>query len=78
MNRPLIVDVILFELARSLTPGRIAVWSILVAFPVGFFLMGVEFLRFLFTKEPMHTGLAGLANERAELEMHKKSFSEES
>jgi hypothetical protein len=31
-------------------------------------MMGLEFFRFLFTKEPMHTGMAGVASDRQELE----------
>lgn len=43
-------------------------WYTTVAFPVGFLMMGIEFFRFLFTKEPMHTGMAGVASDRQELE----------
>ena len=43
-------------------------WIITISFPIGFFLMGIEFLRFVFTREPMHAGKAGIASERAELE----------
>ena len=49
----------------------IRLWVGTVAFPVGFFLMGVEFLRFAFTPEPMHAGLAGVASERAELQAQR-------
>lgn len=35
MNPALILDVMRFELGRSLTIGRIAIWLVLVAFPVG-------------------------------------------
>lgn len=35
MNPMLIIDVMRFELGRSLTAGRIAIWLALVAFPVG-------------------------------------------
>ncbi len=35
MNPMLILDVMRFELGRSLTLGRIAIWLVLVAFPVG-------------------------------------------
>lgn len=34
MNPLLVLDVIRFELRRSLSPGRIAIWSILVLFPI--------------------------------------------
>ena len=43
-------------------------WVITIAFPLGFFLMSVEFLRFAFAREPMHAGKAGIASERAEIE----------
>lgn len=35
MNPFLIFDVMRFELSRSMTAGRIAIWLVLVAFPVG-------------------------------------------
>ncbi len=43
-------------------------WYTTIAFPIGFLLMGIEFVRFLFTAEPMHTGQAGVASDRQELE----------
>jgi ABC-type transport system involved in multi-copper enzyme maturation permease subunit len=43
MNPALVFDVVRFELARSLTIGRTAIWVILVMFPVGLIAM----LRFL-------------------------------
>ena len=43
-------------------------WTITISFPIGFFLMGIEFARFVFAREPMHAGKAGIASERAELE----------
>ncbi len=46
-------------------------WYTTIAFPIGFLLMGIEFLRFLFTAEPMHTGMAGVASDRVELEETK-------
>ncbi len=46
-------------------------WIITSAFPAGFFLMGVEFLRFVFTRDPMHGGIAGIASERAEIEQQQ-------
>ena len=36
--------------------------------------MSIEFLRFVFTAEPMHTGLAGVASDRAELEETKRTL----
>lgn len=50
-------------------------WYTTLAFPVGFLLMGIEFLRFLFTAEAMHTGMAGVASDRVELEETKASLS---
>ncbi|MDP6927927.1 MAG: TRAP transporter small permease [Rhodospirillales bacterium] len=55
----------------------IRLWVSTIAFPLGFFLMGLEFLRFVFTKEPMHTGLAGIASDHAELEETKRSLAKE-
>ncbi len=49
-------------------------WVIIAAFPVGFLLMGIEFLRFVFVREPMHVGAAGIASERAEIETHKAAM----
>jgi ABC-type transport system involved in multi-copper enzyme maturation permease subunit len=34
MNPMLVLDVVLFELRRSLTPARMAIWFVLVAFPI--------------------------------------------
>ena len=48
------------------------------AFPFGFLLMGIEFSRFIFSREPMHTGMAGLASERAQLEAHARAAKDES
>lgn len=49
-------------------------WISTIAFPFGFLLMGIEFLRFAFTREPMHTGQAGVASDRVELEEHQRSL----
>lgn len=49
-------------------------WIGTIAFPVGFFLMGVEFARFMFTQSPMHEGIAGVASERKELEEHQRNL----
>lgn len=46
-------------------------WVGTIVFPFGFALIGIEFLRFVFTAEPMHLGLAGVASERAELDAQK-------
>ncbi len=45
----------------------IRLWVGTIVFPIGFTLIGLEFLRFVFAAEPMHQGLAGVASERAEL-----------
>ena len=52
-------------------------WVSTIAFPFGFLLMGIEFMRFVFTKEPMHTGQAGVASDRAELEETKRNLEHE-
>ncbi|MBT3704131.1 MAG: TRAP transporter small permease [Alphaproteobacteria bacterium] len=49
-------------------------WVSTAIFPIGFLLMSIEFLRFVFTAEPMHTGLAGVASDRAELEETKRTL----
>ena len=51
-------------------------WIGTLPFPIGFFLMGIEFARFLFTKEPMHAGIAGVASDRMELEEQKRVLEE--
>ena len=53
-------------------------WVGTAAFPFGFLLMGIEFSRFIFSREPMHTGMAGIASERAELEAHARAAKDES
>lgn len=35
-------------------------WLLTIAFPIGFGLMAIEFLRFVFGRELMHTGEAGI------------------
>ncbi len=55
----------------------IPMWIGTLPFPLGFFLMGVEFLRFAFTSEPMHSGLAGVASDRIELEEHQRDLAGE-
>ena len=52
-------------------------WMGTIPFPVGFFLMGIEFLRFAFTAQPMHAGVAGIASERLELEEHQRDLARE-
>ena len=46
----------------------IPLWVSTVPFPIGFFLMAIEFIRFSMLAMPMHTGLAGVASDRIELE----------
>ncbi|MBT3550635.1 MAG: TRAP transporter small permease [Rhodospirillaceae bacterium] len=52
----------------------IRLWVSTIAFPIGFAAMGIEFARFIFTAETMHVGLAGVANERVELEETKRDL----
>ncbi len=68
-------DGMLFDELRAQLDIRL--WVSTLAFPLGFFLMGVEFVRFVFTKEPMHTGLAGIGSDHAELEETKRNIEEE-
>ena len=52
----------------------IPLWVSTIPFPIGFLLMAIEFIRFIFTSEPMHTGLAGIASDRIELEETKRDL----
>ena len=52
-------------------------WMGTIPFPVGFFLMGLEFLRFAFTRDTMHAGIAGIASDRIELEEHQRDLARE-
>ena len=56
----------------------IPLWVSTIPFPIGFFLMSVEFFRFCFVIEPMHTGLAGVASDRIELEDTQRNLRESS
>ncbi|NJN40360.1 MAG: TRAP transporter small permease subunit, partial [Gammaproteobacteria bacterium] len=38
-------------------------WIVTVSMPVGFGLMGIEFLRYAFGRQLLHTGKAGLSGE---------------
>ncbi len=51
-------------------------WTITIAYPVGFLFMAVEFLRYVFGRQTMHSGEAGVGNERAELEETRRSLTE--
>ena len=46
----------------------IPLWVSTIPFPIGFAMMSLEFFRFVVLPEPMHTGLAGVASDRIELE----------
>jgi TRAP-type C4-dicarboxylate transport system permease small subunit len=65
-------DVMAFDELRAQLDIRL--WVSTLAFPIGFFMMGVEFARFIFASETMHTGLAGVANDRIELEETKRNL----
>ncbi len=52
-------------------------WIATIPFPIGFFMMGVEFLRFAFTRDAMHAGIAGIASDRIELEEHQRDMARE-
>ncbi len=52
-------------------------WIATIPFPIGFFLMAVEFLRFAFTRDAMHAGIAGIASDRIELEEHQRDLARE-
>ena len=51
-------------------------WTTTIAYPIGFGCMAVEFLRYVFGSETMHSGRAGIANERAELETTRRSLTD--
>ncbi len=53
-------------------------WTITIAYPVGFLFMAVEFLRYVFGRQTMHSGEAGVGNERAELEETRRSLTDTS
>ncbi len=55
----------------------IRLWIATIPFPIGFFLMAVEFLRFAFTRDAMHAGIAGIASDRIELEEHQRDLARE-
>ena len=54
----------------------IPLWVSTLPFPIGFFLMMIEFLRFTVMSKPMHTGLAGIASDRIELEDTQRDLRE--
>lgn len=57
MNPLLVLDVVRFELRRSLSPGRIAIWGILVLFPIAL----VTAIRLLSNRAAENTEAWGLA-----------------
>ena len=63
-----------FDELRAEMGFRSWVWSI--SFPFGFAAMAIEFARFIFAREPMHSGDAGVASERIELEETTRSLKE--
>ncbi len=65
-------DPMAYDESRAEMGYRSWVWSI--ALPTGFLFMAIEFLRFVFGREIMHSGTAGVANERAELEEAKRGL----
>jgi C4-dicarboxylate transporter DctQ subunit len=65
-------DMMRFDELRAQLDIRL--WVSTIAFPIGFLAMGIEFARFIFTAETMHLGLAGVANERVELEETKRDL----
>lgn len=67
-------DSMLFDELRA--QFSIRLWVSTIAFPFGFLLMAIEFIRFIFSAEPMHTGLAGVASDRVELEDTRRELAE--
>ena len=68
------LDPIAFDELRAELGMRL--WTTSIAYPVGFACMSIEFLRYVFGSETMHSGMAGLGNERAELEATRRSLTE--
>lgn len=69
-----VADPIAFDELRAERGMRL--WTITVAYPVGFLFMAVEFLRFVFGPETMHSGEAGVGSDRVELEETRRSLTE--
>ncbi len=67
-------DTMAFDELRA--QHSIPLWVSTVAFPFGFGFMAIEFIRYMFTAEPMHTGLAGVASDRVELEETQRNLAE--
>ena len=68
------LDPIAFDELRAERGMRL--WTTSIAYPIGFLGMAVEFLRYVFARETMHSGMAGLGNERAEIEATRRSLEE--
>ena len=68
------LDPIAFDELRAERGMRL--WTTSIAYPIGFFGMAIEFLRYVFGRETMHSGMAGLGNERAELEATRRSLTD--
>ena len=67
-------DPIAFDELRAERGMRL--WTTSITYPVGFLAMAIEFLRYVFGRETMHSGQAGVANERAELEAARRSLTQ--
>ena len=67
-------DIMAFDELRA--QFDIPLWVSTIPFPIGFALMAIEFLRFTIIKNPMHTGLAGIASDRIELEGTQRELRE--
>ena len=67
-------DPIAFDELRAERGMRL--WTTSIAYPFGFLAMAIEFLRFVFGRTTMHSGLAGLGNERVELEETRRSLAD--
>ena len=67
-------DIMAFDELRA--QFDIPLWISTIPFPVGFLLMAIEFFRFTIVTKPMHTGLAGIASDRIELEDTQRDLRE--
>ena len=67
-------DIMAFDELRA--QFDIPLWISTIPFPIGFSLMAIEFFRFTIVKQPMHTGLAGIASDRIELEDTQRDLRE--
>ena len=67
-------DIMAFDELRA--QFDIPLWISTIPFPIGFSLMAIEFFRFTIVAQPMHTGLAGIASDRIELEDTQRDLRE--